>query len=343
MALGPSYDILRPERRNPSEISLNVMVSAPPMFERQRHSHNHFSVRRSLPQNPNSQHEIVNSFQVPEISVNQGNLISFPRAKRFEEDDNATLQPDGSLSYIPRPATSIGITVQSRKASNVPTDPTRPSTSVSNYMAFDPSEKSQSSSNMVSGCVAEAECEIPPLDISIVREEDHENYPLPVESDRWYRRSGWKSQRVSHFRTPLDPENFLQSSHLESRRSVANRRMAEWLWNVDLSARRWHWQRVCKLRPAAEIFSFAHLRSVQRDAEARRERPPTPVTQRRTERSETNEQYWPSTQKMRKDPVGEEPRRVNVAVELLLQRSSITSEGSWRERVRASRGMRCGT
>ena len=152
--------------------------------------------------------------------------------------------------------------------------------------------------------VAAEDPEVPPLNVSMVRSEDRDDYPLPVESDRWYRRPGWRSQRVAHFRTPLDTDNFLPGT----RRATADRGVAEWRWDADAAARRWQWRRVCRLRPAAEICGSAQ-----------------PARERRT------------SPHAAKDAVGEEERRrrVEEAVSLLL--SGPAEGGGWRQHVRAAR------
>ena len=188
---------------------------------------------------------------------------------------------------------------------------------------------------------------------------------LPSDSERWYRRPGWKSRRVKHFAAPLDPGFFvsavgrrLHSQHLLLTPAVAGGAPG-WHWNADAAVRQpviAHRQRICTLFPAAEIFSQAHLRNVQRD-EAEAARHPRPALRQpaadrappyrspplHTTTPQSSEAFGSdagsrgaATSPVHKEAVGaERGAKVHEAVAALLRLPFATHHGSWRERVRA--------
>ena len=341
-----SHDSLRSTNRNPIAISLNVIICAPPISERPR-QRNHASPRRGLPISRQNQLRALNRKEIPEYMPAPEDLL--------EPNHIAGSGTCGSEDPLFRPATSIGISII-REPKAFHREPLRPSTA-SFGQRFMPeivevTEKEPSlklSDNVaeqeLQGChspkkncsdseaksTTATDADVPSLDISQIRPEDHESYPLPIESDRWYRRPGWKSQRVVHFDAPLKTENFVHCGP-RAGQVAPDRRMAEWRWDVDASARRWHWQRVCRLRPAAEIFSVAHLRSAQRDAAAWQQHPPASSPKRQPASQVAGE----SPRVRCKEPVGDERQRFEDAVSALLSMPSPAAEGSWRNRIRKS-------
>jgi hypothetical protein len=330
------------------------MVTAPPIFERSREPHlSPRSLRTPRQRKPDS-------YSKPAIRIPS---TRFAVANSLVDSDSFAVA-DTTDEGI-RPATSIGMAWrESIKGSHSHGKQARPSTSDRcNSGANDFGELARTDEHEWQIVIRQLhdkdesvitshregkpiegtaeDVEIPLLNVSMVRSEDRDAYELPIESDRWYRRPGWRSQRVAHFRTPLDTDNFLPGT----RRATAERGVAEWRWDADAAGRKWQWRRVCRLRPAAEIFSVAHLRAMRRD-DAAWEHHPLPLP-----RSLQADSGAPSPQNgfgsqhgcalhTAKAAVGEERRRrVEEAISLLLSGpvEARPPGGGWRAHVRVAR------
>eukprot|EP00281_Chroomonas_sp_CCMP1168_P028926 CAMPEP_0206247096 /NCGR_PEP_ID=MMETSP0047_2-20121206/19624_1 /ASSEMBLY_ACC=CAM_ASM_000192 /TAXON_ID=195065 /ORGANISM="Chroomonas mesostigmatica_cf, Strain CCMP1168" /LENGTH=138 /DNA_ID=CAMNT_0053672591 /DNA_START=63 /DNA_END=475 /DNA_ORIENTATION=- len=80
-----------------------------------------------------------------------------------------------------------------------------------------------------------------------------------ADEEKWYRRHGFESQRIKHFRTPLDINNFVQKPRPLSAQSPSWL-AKDWLWDADCASRlpmqRWK-ASLCTISPAAQVFNRA--------------------------------------------------------------------------------------